>query len=137
MKWLISTIAALLCSTAVHAAIDLKAGEWEFTVRYTISGMPSNTTPQKFRQCLSADDPIPTVFLQARSCSIIEQDVQYRTLRYKLNCFTQDGTLINEGKVRYNGARASGTSKSDLGSVAGRNSVLRYKFEGRFLGSCR
>lgn len=126
----------LLISCPVFAA-DFTPGQWEFSVRYTISGMPAAVPTQKFEQCLTEANPVPTVFLQASSCDVLEQQKLHRTLHYKVNCFTRDGTLVNEGEVRFSGGKARGKSKSDLGDVAGRNSVLRYKFTGRYIGACQ
>lgn len=124
------------CFTASVFAQDFRAGEWEFEVRHTISGMPSRVPAKKYRQCLTKDNPIPTVFLQARSCKVLEQKQRHYRITYRINCFTEHGTLINEGMLRIGPVKMSGTSKSDLGDAVGRNSVIRYKFRGRYIGQC-
>ena len=120
----------------VLMAGDFQHGEWEFSVKYTISGMPVRVPTQKFRQCMK-DNTAPTVFLQAQSCDVLELSERHQTIRYKVNCFTDNGTLVNEGKLHITGGRMRGTSKSDLGDAAGRNSVIRYKFTGKYLGACK
>jgi hypothetical protein len=130
----IITAFGLFVMTSSSMAYEFTPGEWEFEVRYTVSGMPSNMPKQTFRECMQ--QPVPTVFLKARSCDYVQVKQRGRTVHYKVNCFTENGTLINEGSVRYSGSNARGSSRSDLGDVAGRNSVLRYKFTGRYLGVC-
>jgi hypothetical protein len=128
------TAVALFVMPAMLMASSFTPGEWEFEVRYTMSGVPTGVPEQTFRECLQ--QPVPTVFLQARSCEYLQVKQRGRTVHYRVNCFTENGTLINEGSVRYSGSNARGSSRSDLGDVAGRNSVLRYKFTGRYLGTC-
>ena len=127
----------MVCSASTVLAQEFKAGEWEFEVRHTISGMPSRVPAKKYRQCLTQDNPIPTVFLQARSCKVLEQQKRHYRISYRINCFTEHGTLINEGMLRFGPVKMSGTSKSDLGDAVGRNSVIRYKYRGRYIGQCQ
>ncbi len=117
-------------------AFDFKEGEWELSVKTTISGMPTGFPLTKYRQCLSIANPVPTAFLNARSCDVMELKKLHRALTYKINCFTENGTVISEGKVRFSTVKLKGTAKSDLNGVTGRNSILRYKFTGKYLGSC-
>ena len=130
--------ALLLFLLASHAhAVDIVEGEWELTVKYTMSGMPISNPTEYYRECFTQEDPIPTSFLNARSCQIIDQHTRYRTVYYRLNCFTEHGSIINEGKIHFTSMKINGDAKTDLGEVAGRNSVLRYKFTGRRLGDCQ
>jgi len=117
-------------------ALDIVPGEWDITVKHSVSGFPVGSPPQKFRECFSDADPIPTSFLQARSCDVIEQRVRHRTVYYRVNCFTENGSIINEGKIRFSASKITGNSKTDLGEVAGRPMVLRYKFTARRRGEC-
>jgi hypothetical protein len=117
-------------------ALEITPGEWELTVKQNVSGMPVGVPTQKHRECFSDDDPIPTSFLKARQCDVIEQRVRHRTVYFKVNCFTEHGSIINEGKIKFSSLKVSGDSKTDLGEVAGRTSVLRYKFTGRRIGEC-
>lgn len=117
-------------------ALDMVEGEWELKVKQNVSGMPVGIPPTHYRECFTEADPIPTSFLKASNCEIIEQRVVYRTVHYRINCFTENGSIINEGKIRFGSRKITGSSKTDLGEVAGRNSVLRYKFTGRRIGEC-
>ena len=117
-------------------ALEITPGEWELTVKQNVSGMPVGVPIQKHRECFSDDDPIPTSFLKARQCDVIEQRVRHRTVYFKINCFTEHGSVINQGKIRFSPLKIVGDSKTDLGEVAGRTTVLRYKFTGRRIGEC-
>ncbi len=118
------------------SALEVTAGEWEITVKQYVSGMPVGVPEQKYRECFSDDDPIPTSFLKARQCDVIKQHVRHRTVYYKVNCFTEHGSIINEGKIRFSSFKISGSSKTDLGKIAGRPNTLGYKFTGRRIGEC-
>ncbi len=129
-------IVILISFTGKALALEVTAGEWELTVKQNVSGMPVGVPTQKYRECFSDDDPIPTSFLKARQCDVIEQRVRHRTVYYKINCFTEHGSVINEGKIRFSSFKISGTSKTDLGEVGGRPTILGYKFTGRRMGEC-
>jgi len=130
-------LAALLFSSAISRAVDFKEGDWELTVKQSVKGMPAGIPRATWRECLTRAKPVPIQYLQARSCDVIETHEVYRTLYFKLNCFTENGSMINEGKIRFGQLKISGDSKSELADVAGKDIVLRYKFEGRRVGDCR
>ena len=130
-------IASLILSSTQTTALDMVEGEWELLVKQNVSGMPVGIPPVHVRECFTEEDPIPTSFLKARNCSVIDQRVVYRTVHYRLNCFTEHGSIINEGKIRFGSRKITGSSKTDLGDVAGKTTVLRYKFTGRRMGECR
>ena len=128
----------LLLLLSCHAfAVDIVEGEWELTVKYTVSGMPVNNPAEHYRECFTQEDPIPTSYLNAHSCQILEQNTRYRTVSFRLNCETEHGPVINEGKIHFTPMKISGDSKIDLGDVAGKTTVMRYKFTGRRLGDCQ
>lgn len=126
----------LLVLSGNSFAVDMVEGEWELTVKYTLSGMPVENPAEHYRECFTQEDPIPTSFLNARSCQILEQRERHRTVYFKLNCNTEHGPIVNEGKIHFTSMKITGDSKIDLGDVAGRNSVMHYKFTGRRLGDC-
>ncbi len=127
----------LVFSSAHTFALEIVEGEWELVVKQGISGMPVGIPPIHIRECFTDADPIPTSFLNARNCDVIEQHVVYRTVHFRVNCFTEHGSIINEGKIHFTSRKITGSSKTDLGDVAGRKTVLRYKFTGRRVGECR
>ena len=136
MKAYLFIVSFMLLTSSVDA-VEIAEGEWELTVKYTMSGMPISNSEERYRECFTQEDPIPTSFLNARNCQIIDQHTRYRTVYYRLNCFTEHGSIINEGKIHFTSMKINGDAKTDLGEVAGRNSVLRYKFTGRRLGDCQ
>ena len=127
---------AYLTAAVSAYALDFKEGEWELEVRQSVKGMPTGLAVSHWRECLTKSNPIPTLYLQARSCDVLEQHAVYRTLNYKMSCFTEHGSLTNEGKIHFGDFKINGKSRSDIGIVAGENMVVRYKFEGRRIGEC-
>ncbi len=134
-RFILFTLAMALTITA--QANNIRSGEYELVVRQSVKGMPSGIGSVQWRECLSQDNPIPTQYLQARNCDVLESHLVYHTLHYKLSCYTDKGTFTNEGKLRFGNFRLDGKSKSDLGDVAGENMQVRYKFDGRRIGDCR
>lgn len=125
-----------IINSAAHS-LEFPEGEWELEVKYNISGMPIANPPELHRECFSVEDPIPTSFLRARSCDIIDKRVRHRTVYYRINCFTEHGSVINQGKIRFGSFKITGSSTTELGDVAGKRSTLRYKFTGRRIGECQ
>jgi len=119
------------------SAVEIVEGEWELTVKYTISGMPVNKPAEHYRECITKAHPFPSSYLQARSCQVLDQHERYRTITYSLNCLTEHGPVVNTGKIHFTSMKIDGESRIDLGEVAGRNSVMRYRFTGRRLGDCQ
>jgi hypothetical protein len=131
----IFTITYLSASLFAYA-LDFREGEWELVVSQSVKGMPTGLAKTQWRECLSKANPIPTLYLQARSCDVLEQHAVYHTLHYKMSCYTDHGTLTNEGKIHFGDFKVNGNSKSNVGEVAGENMVVRYKFAGRRIGDC-
>ena len=115
----------------------MMAGEWELAVKQDISGMPTGNPAVYYRECLSAESPIPKVFLSAQSCDVTYQHTRYHTVMWKMNCMTDNGTVKNEGNITFKDLKISGQSKSAAGDILGRNTTVRYSFSGRRLGECR
>jgi hypothetical protein len=123
-------------ATSAHA-FEFKEGQWELVVKQSLKGMPTGMPVTRWRECLHQSDPIPKAFLQARSCEVVDQHTVYRTLKYKLSCYGDNGTFVTEGKIRFGDFKLTGKARSDLGEVGGRSMVTRYKFEGRRIGDCQ
>jgi len=139
LRYLISifTLLLMILATAgVQAELQFKPGQWQLTLSQSLQGMPGGFQKLRWEECLSQSDPIPKAYLQARSCDVLEQKASYRTLRYKMSCYTANGTLTNEGKLHFGDFRIDGTSKSDMGVVDGRAMIVRYKIQGRRMGDC-
>ena len=130
------TLVYLLTSITAYA-IEFTEGEWELSVRQGVKGMPTGMGVTTWRECLTQSNPIPTQYLQARSCDVLDQHAVYRTIKYKMSCYGEHGTFFNEGKIHFVANKVTGDSKSDIGDVAGQHIVVRYKFEGRRIGECR
>lgn len=135
MKIRLLVLLCLLVTNNSHA-FEMVEGEWELTVKYTVSGMPIAIPAEHYRECFTQEDPIPTSFLNAHSCQVIEQRARHRTVFFRLSCFADNGSFINEGKIHFSSMKIRGDSKTDLGDVAGKTTTMRYKFTGRRLGDC-
>jgi hypothetical protein len=126
----------LVSANSAQAELKFKPGKWQLSLSQSISGMPGGFQNIRWEECLSQADPIPKAYLQARSCDVLEQKAVFRTLRYKMSCYTEHGTLTNQGKFHFGDFRIDGTSKSDMGVVDGRSMIVRYKIQGRRVGDC-
>jgi hypothetical protein len=126
----------LFLSATTVSAMDFRQGEWEFVVRQSVKGMPAGMGATEWRECLTQAKPMPTMYLQAHSCDVLVSHAVYHTLHYKLSCYTDHGSLMNEGQVHFGNFRMDGKAKSDVGDVAGEQMVVRYQFSGRRVGDC-
>lgn len=132
------TIISLFCAISLSAlAMDFREGEYEITVTQGVRGLPGGMGSIKWNECLTSDRPIPTRYLQAKSCDVLESRTLYHTLHYNMSCFGENGTINNEGQIHFDNARLSGRSKSDMSSVNGEKLLARYKIKGRFIGDCQ
>ena len=127
---------ACLSISVTAQALDFRSGEYELELRQSVKGMPAGMGTVAWRECLTQTNPIPTQYLQAHSCDLLESHTVYHTLHYKLSCYTDHGTLTNEGKVHFSRMKIHGNSRSDVGDVRGEKMVVRYKFKGRRIGDC-
>lgn len=130
------TVTLLSASLTAYAA-DIRQGEWELMVKQSVNGMPSGMGGFEWRECLNQAHPIPTAYIQARNCDVLESHVVYHTLHFKMSCYSENGTITSEGKVRFGDLKMDGDAKSGVGSAAGNNMVVWYKFEGRRIGDCQ
>lgn len=127
----------MICTAFGAQAFELQAGLWRFQVTQNIGGMPLGDGALRFEQCLSKNDPIPTAYLQAQRCDVLERDEKPGKLHWRISCFTDHGTVTNEGFLKLNGRRLRGRSQSDLGEVQGRHTVMRYQLSGTRIGQCQ
>jgi len=139
LRHIFSAIAAvsLLALATPARALDFKPGNWKLVLTQSVKGMPGGFQRIEWQECLTKSDPIPKAYLNASGCQVLEQKMVYRTLHYKMSCYSEHGTLTNVGKIHFGDFRISGSSKSDMGVVDGQNMIVRYKFQGRRVGDCR
>lgn len=130
-------LSVLLSKSFLVMAANFTDGVYEIVVTQGMKGMPGGMGSYRWRECLASDKPMPTKYLQAQSCDVLELKTLYRTVHYKLSCFNPNGSFINEGKLRFSGTQINGKSKSNMGAVDGESMVMRYKFRGRRIGNCQ
>lgn len=129
-------ISIFLAVSLIAQAMDFQDGEYEIVVRQGVKGLPGGMGKLKWRECLTKDKPIPTQYLQANSCDVLELKTVYHTLHYKMSCFNENGTIVNAGRIYLGNTQLSGKSKSEAGGVPGESIMVRYKFRGRRIGNC-
>ena len=57
-----------MMATVAHA--EMKAGEWELTVKMKMPSVPIPMPPIKVKQCMNPDQPIPTVGSPDQECKV-------------------------------------------------------------------
>lgn len=129
-------ILALCLPLSVSAAEFVAAGEWEFSVKLDVGGMPIEMGTMLYQECLSAESPVPRSFLQASECDIAGLKTLHRTVSWKMTCQTENGRIYNEGKITFHTLKATGQSRSYAGNSLGKDTTVRYNFTGRRLGDC-
>ncbi len=123
-------------SSVGMSADFIAGGQWEFSVKQDISGLPMGGSTVVYSECLSDPQPIPRSFIQASSCDVSSVKTLYHTVSWKMTCDTDNGRVYNEGKINFRDLKASGESRSYAGNTLGRDTTVRYKFTARRLGDC-
>ncbi len=122
----------LACSVgylpAAKAALKVKPGTWEMTVKMT--GLPFPMPPTKVSYCIDKKNPVPKSARQEKDCKFTWK-TSGNTVNWEMHC-KSGGT--GNAQITYNWDRMHG--HQELHTGGGR--VMRSTMEGRWVStSCR
>lgn len=121
-----------LTSAGGHAAdVNLKEGLWELTLVMEMPGMPIAMPPQKFTQCLTQDNSLPTPPEGFRECRVSRMEVQGSRVFWEWVCDTGEGPATVGGEMNYQGDKMTGVLK-----VRQEEMEVVQKLSGRWLREC-
>jgi hypothetical protein len=120
-----------LFSCSVQKGPNLKEGLWEITMRMEVPGMPVQIAPQTYTQCLTKQEAVPQREAPDQNCKITKQDIKGDTVSWVVECKTNQGTAVSNGKVTYKGDTFEGVTQMTQG-----NMKATQQLSGRWIGKC-
>jgi len=132
MKTLVVIIICLFGITTVAAAVDLKPGMWEHTVRMEMPGMPFTPPPTTMKSCMDPDDTVPgSAGGGQQHCSEPEVEVHGNTVNWTITCRGEGGSSVSKGSITY-----SNTTYKGEATVTTQGRTMTSKMSGRYVGPC-
>jgi hypothetical protein len=132
---------ALLAAHARSAALDIKEGLWEITVKMEMTAMPAGVPAQILHQCITGkdlDDPRRMTYAGGphdERCRFSDYRVQGNTATWSWAC-TGEGAMTGNGTLTFSGTFYKGTNRISMqhtGPV--KHTTMHYT--GRRLGDCK
>jgi len=124
-------ISIFLFSCTAQKGPNMKEGMWEVTVRMEVPGMPVQMSPQAYTQCLTQKEAVPQQEEPDQGCKIAKQDIQGDTVSWVVECKTNEGTAVSDGRITYKGDTFEGVIHMTQG-----NMKATQKLSGRWIGTC-
>ncbi|BCA80972.1 DUF3617 domain-containing protein [Desulfuromonas sp. AOP6] len=88
---------------ALAAEVQMRPGLWEISSRLEMPGMPMQMPAMTHTQCLSKEDLVPQRAESDQQCRLIENKVSGNTVRWVMQCTSDEGTTTARGEVTYQG----------------------------------
>ncbi|HSO06949.1 MAG TPA: DUF3617 family protein [Pelomicrobium sp.] len=132
-------LAALLfaANLPVHAAPNVKEGEWEMTMKMEMNGQ---TVPaQSIKYCVTKDNLVPKAERaeQSPNCTKVEPKVSGDTVSWSTVCKQSGQTIESTGRITYKGDTFTGEINSTMTGEGGQPMKMRQVMSGRRVGECR
>jgi len=126
--------AAILAPHAYGAAPNMREGEWEFTMKMEMPGMPMAMPAQVMSRCITKKDlgnPVPGPQPGDSRCKMTDHRMQGNTATWKMAC--EDGTT-GSGTATYGDTTYTSTITTLQG---GQPPAMTMHQNGRYLGACK
>lgn len=128
---LLFVISLFLFSCTVQKGPNMKEGLWEVTMRMEVPGMPVQMAPQTYTQCLTQKEAVPRQEEPAQGCKIVKQDIKGDTVSWVVECKTNEGTAVSDGRITYKGDTFAGVIQMTQGGMK-----ATQQLSGRWIGKC-
>ena len=128
----------LLALPSTLAAAGLTPGQYEYTVKMNMPGMPANIPPQTMKRCLSAKDVAGDAAFHSAAgpdsdCKIRDLVQSGSQFSYKLSCTKPEKM---DGTVKGTSTATSMTMDMNV-TMAGAPGPMTQKMTMRRLGDCK
>lgn len=134
-------LAGLLACVGNVWAAGAEPGQWEFSVKTSVEGMPPSQHPLKLKKCLSAQDvanPLKLLPLAPgatpEGCTLGEQKLNGNKLSYSMSCPGMP-SVSTSGEATIGAASITGSAHSKLDAVSYKKQ-LEQQYSGKRLGKC-
>jgi hypothetical protein len=130
---LLFVISLFLFSCTMQKGPNMKQGLWEVTIRMEVPGMPVQMSPQTYTQCLTQKEVVPQRREPAQGCKTVKQEIKGDTVSWVVECKTNEGTAVSEGRITYKGDVFAGVIQMTQGSGSMK---ATQQLSGRWIGTC-
>jgi hypothetical protein len=130
---LVFVISLFLFSCSLQKGPNMKEGLWEITMRMEVPGMPVQMSPQTYTQCLTQKEavPQPRQGEPGQGCTIVNKDIKGDTVSWRVECKTNEGTAVSDGRITYKGDTFEGVIQMTQGDMK-----ATQQLSGRWIGKC-
>ena len=153
MKLKILGITTILFSFAAAAqAAEMKEGQWEYTMKMDMPGMPQMPPGMQLppgmkipgmggegytvKQCVTKDKAVPPQKdSKDMKCEMTKQERKGDTFKWASHCTGKSGEIDSEGTAVYSGDTMTSEMKTH-GTMDGHPADMTMKTTGKYLGPC-
>jgi hypothetical protein len=138
MKRLVPAVLLLAANLPLHAAPNVKEGQWEMTMKMEMDGQPVPMPAQSIKYCVTRDNlvPKPKGAETSGNCSKVEPRVSGDTVSWEVVCKEDAQTIESQGRITYKGDTFEGVISSKM-TRDGRTNNMKQVMSGRRIGECK
>ena len=127
-------LTALIAAGTALASINFNPGQWEFTTKTEIKGVPGMNVPANTHvQCITQEDLVPMTETTSHDCRITDVSVKGDTVSWKIICDGRSGAMEGTGKVTYHGDSMEGTMEMIMKDT---DMKIINRITGKRIGEC-
>jgi hypothetical protein len=125
----------LLTTAALAEGPTLKPGKWEFVTTSKMPMLPEPRT-ETSTECITEEDADPAKHLvDEEDCTLKERKTQGDTLKWTVECRTDEGSMSGNGHLTANGTTANGGMEMKV-SAEGMEMTIETDWKGKRIGDC-
>jgi hypothetical protein len=128
---------ALLPAAPAFSEINMDEGEWEFTIKTEMPGMPMEMPPIKYAQCLTKNDTVPKQAEPGQECRMIDTKINGDTVSWVMQCRDKDTEIDSTGSITYRKSSFSGTVNVTINDPKEGRMQMSQQMSGRRIGPCK
>lgn len=123
---------------------NMKAGQWELTIKNDMPGMPAG--PQSFTtsHCYTPEDVkdaqklLPKNPMEKNDCTFDQMKVTAGSMVYAMSCQTKAGKIVTKGTYTYKGDSFEGVSNTEMPHPQGSGVMkLSTTVAAKRIGECK
>jgi hypothetical protein len=136
-----TAFAALLLAATLplHAAPNVREGQWEMTMKMEMDGQPMPMPAQTVKYCVTKENLVPKAERaeQSANCTKVEPKVSGDTVSWSAVCKESGQTIDSRGAITYKGDTFTGEINSTMTADGGQPMKMKQVMSGRRIGDCK
>lgn len=139
MKRLAPAALLLAATIPLHAAPNVREGQWEMTMKMEMDGQPMPMPAQTVKYCVTKENLVPKAERpeQSAHCTKVEPKVSGDTVSWSAVCKQSGQTIESAGRIAYKGDTFTGEIESTMTGDGGQPTKMRQVMSGRRIGECK